>query len=44
LKIERGRWLPCAVQNAAASSADSRSMTITTNPAGAASVIDSLQQ
>ena len=44
LRIDRGRWLPCAVENAEASSADSRSMIITSDPAGAASVINSLQQ
>lgn len=44
LRIERGRWLPCALENAGASSADSRSMIITSDPAGAASVINSLQQ
>lgn len=44
LKIDRGRWLPCALENAGASSADSRSIIITSDPAGAASVINSLQQ
>ncbi|MER9560444.1 hypothetical protein, partial [Mesorhizobium sp. M0323] len=44
LRIDRGRWLPCALENAAASSANSRSMIITSDPAGAASVINSLQQ
>ncbi|CAN7740661.1 transglycosylase SLT domain-containing protein [Mesorhizobium sp. LjNodule214] len=44
LKIDRRRSLRCAVENAAASSADSRSTIIASDPAGAASVIDSLQQ
>lgn len=44
LKIDRNRWLPCALDNARSRTADGRTVNITTDPAGASSVIDSLQQ
>ncbi|RWM48325.1 MAG: hypothetical protein EOR78_29165 [Mesorhizobium sp.] len=44
LKMDRSRWLPCALENARSRSDDGRTIPNIADPAGAASVIDSLQQ
>jgi hypothetical protein len=44
LKIDRNRWLPCALDTARSRTADGRTVNISTDPVGASSVIDAMQQ